>query len=80
MINVGSNFGRKDTCKLCKMELDNQEHIIQCSKIKDEVSEVRQNYIIKHDDIYSKSFQKKKAAVKLYAVALRKRKEILNRV
>ena len=79
MVNVGNNFGRQENCKLCNKKSDSQEHLIQCSKLKQEVREVRKNKDVKPNDIYSGSMQRKIAAVKLFQKAIRKRKEILSK-
>ena len=79
MINFGNNFGQKHNCKLCNEYLDSQEHLIECSQIKKDVKEIRENRTVQHDDIFSPKIKKKILAVKLFTKALRKRKEILDK-
>ena len=84
MVNVGNNMGMKRPCPLCKDDsepseqfLDSQEHLIICKRIKRHVPEVRENNVIKHDDIFSDDIRKQKAAVELFQKAVNVRKRLL---
>ena len=50
---------------------------LNVQKLKKEVKEIRENRSIQHDDIFSKKINKKIMAVKLFAKAFKKRKQIL---
>ena len=84
MVNVGNNMGLKSPCPLCKEDnepseqrLDSQEHLIYCEIIKRHVPEIRENIIVKHDDIFSEDINKQKAAVQLFQKAMNARKRLL---
>ena len=80
MVNVGKNFGRADKCKLCKIEDDSQQHLIECTKIKEKVPEVKRNTKVKHDHIYSKSIKEKIEVVKLFDKAISAKKIMLEKI
>ena len=84
MINVSNNMGVKVQCFLCREDsadeqnLDSQEHLLVCPRIKDEVKEIRDNTTVAHDDIYSDNIMKQKAAVVLFQKAIRTRSIIMS--
>ena len=84
MINVSNNMGIKVQCSLCQEDsadeqnLDSQEHLLVCPRIKDEVKEIRDNTTVAHDDIYSDNIIKQKAAVVLFQKAIRTRSIIMS--
>ena len=78
-------MGVKGNCPLCREDsqvgqhLDSQEHLLACPRIKDEVEEIRDNTTVAHDDIYSDSIVKQKAAAALFQKAIRTRSIILSK-
>ena len=83
MVNVSNNMGQKTPCPLCTEEcqtlqnLDCQEHLFDCSIIKEEVQEIQNNTIVRHDDVYSDDIMKQKAAVELFQKAIKARTIIM---
>ena len=70
MVPVSSNFGGKDSCKFCQIEISSQEHLLDCLFLKSQNSNVLFNPI-QHDDIYSDSIQKMKNAAFIFKEAIR---------
>ena len=58
--------------------LDNQEHLLDCVRIKEEVQEIKDNTTVEHDDIYSDDINKQKAAVELFQQAVKTRTFLLS--
>ena len=73
MLNCKSNFrnqfNNKLTCRICKVtgSIENEDHILTCSEINDEV------YSVKFEDVYSNVDNQYKA-IQVYKKVLRKRK------
>ena len=85
MVNVSNNMGAKLNCPLCRVDsqvgqqLDSQEHLLVCPKIKDEVKEIRENTTVAHDDIYSDNIMEQKATVVLFQKAIRTRTILMSK-
>ena len=65
------------SCPLCKSSSDTQEHILQCSKLLDEVPELKSNSKVLYKHIFSNNIEKMKDTVLLLDLAMKKREEIL---
>ena len=78
MLNVAHNFGQQIKCRLCKIEDDNQNHLLECIIIKIESQEILNNTGAKISDIYSNDIEKQLSVTKLIDIAMRKRDMILN--
>ena len=79
------NYGLNKYCPLCKDDevqgqiIDSQEHLIDCLKIKEHVPEIRENVIVKHDDIYGENSGEIKSATELLYLAMKMRTRLLSR-
>ena len=78
MLNVSHNYGQKIQCPLCKIEEDDQEHLLNCIIIKLASPEILNNIDIKYTDVFSDNLDKLNEVSKLLEVALRRRTEILS--
>ena len=82
MLKIPNNMGQRNLCRLCQDEntsqLDNQEHLLLCSKIRENLSEIDENDNIKYDHIYETDIQKVKPAINLLQKAIRTRKLLLS--
>ena len=82
MTNLPYNRGVKSMCSLCKdiekeEQLLNQEHLLLCQKLKNEVIEIRQNNTVIYDDIFSENIEKMNHAVKLFEKAINTREKLI---
>ena len=71
-------------CSLCKdiekeEQLLNQEHLLLCQKLKNEVIEIRQNNTVIYDDIFSENIEKMNHAVKLFEKAINTREKLIQK-
>ena len=77
MINVKKNFpsNHKDdiACLLCKVQVESQEHLLQCEVLKKHVNIPGD---VDYEDLF-KNIEKQKKLVKLYKKLLRKRETLL---
>ena len=69
-------------CSLCKdiekeEQLLNQEHLLLCQKLKNEVIEIRQNNTVIYDDIFSENIEKMNRAAKLFEKAINTREKLI---
>ena len=53
MLNVASNYGSKTECPLCKLNKDDQQHLMECLIIKLTCPVILNNNKIKYEDLYS---------------------------
>ena len=78
MLPVGFNYGKKNTCPLCKISNDTDIHLINCPILKMSCTDLIENIDIKFEDIYSTEVDKLSKISKLLSSALRTRDELLN--
>ena len=82
MLKIPNNMGQRNVCSLCEDDnnkhLDNQEHLLFCSKIRENLSEIEKNDNIKYEHIYETDIQKLKAVINLLQKAIRTRKLLLS--
>ena len=78
MINLKKNFpsANKDdiACSICKVQVECQEHLMQCVELKKSINIPAD---VKYEDLY-KTTDKQLKLVKVYKQLLRKRELILN--
>ena len=81
MYQVKSNYKKKYpnnlTCDLCKSATCEQSHLMECSKLKQEVPELQQNTEVKYMHIFSNN-DKIVPAIKLFSIIARKREELID--
>ena len=82
MTNLPYNSGVKSTCCLCKETENveqplNQEHLLLCQKLKNEVIELRLNKSVAYDDIFSENIEKMNNAAKLFEIAINTREKLI---
>jgi hypothetical protein len=59
MLNVKNNFGDKGLCPLCKLNEDDQSHLLDCIIIKMKCSDILENKEkCSYKDIYSNNIEK----------------------
>ena len=79
MAKVGYNYGNKEECPLCENNSpDQQEHLLACEKIRNEMEEDLFTNI-DHKDIYNSDISKMKTVGEVLEKVLRKRKEIVGK-
>ena len=79
MTKVGYNYGNKEECPLCESNSpDQQEHLLACERIQNEIEENLLNNI-DHKDIYDSDISKMKIVGEVMEKVLRKRKEIVGK-
>ena len=82
MLKIPNNMGQRNVCSLCEDDnnkhLDNQEHLLLCSRIRENLSELEKNDNIKYEHIYETDIQKLKAVINLLQKAIRTRKLLLS--
>ena len=80
MNKVKSNFKTSYadlTCPLCRQYEDRDDHLLQCSKIKEKSTEIQLNISSKYIDIFSSSIEKMVSAIELLDIAMEIREKIL---
>ena len=77
MLKIPNNMGQRSVCSLCQNEnnrhLDNQEHLLLCAKIRENLREIDDYDNIKYEHIYETDIQKLKPAINLLQKAIRTR-------
>ena len=63
-------------CKLCKSQICDQQHLLQCSVLKTSVPELAANIDVKYNDLFG-DIEKIVPAIKLFSKIVRKREELL---
>ena len=80
MYHVKANYKNKYpnnlTCELCKSTTYDQPHLMECSKLKQEVPEIEQNTTVKYSHLFSND-DKMIPAIKLFSLITRKREELI---
>ena len=71
MINVGGNFGRKNSCPICLSEEDKQEHLFVCEKL----DNLEENLYL---NLFSNDIEKMEKAIDTGDKNIRKREKIAN--
>ena len=65
-------------CPLCKNHKDDQEHILNCNVIRNEIcSKKLMNTRIRYDDIYSDDIVKQKEVTDLFSTCIRVREKLI---
>ena len=78
MLNVKNNFGDKGACPLCKLNLDDQSHLLECIMIKLEWPEILENKKeCVYNDIYSNDIDNLNNIAHLMYLAMRTREKII---
>ena len=80
MNKVKSNFKTSYadlTCPLCRQYEDRDDHLLQCSKIKEKSTEIQLNISSKYIDIFSSSIEKMVSAIDLLDIAMEIREKII---
>ena len=78
MLNVKNNFGDKGACPLCKLNLDDQSHLLECIMIKLECPEILENKKeCVYNDIYSNDIDKLNNIANLMYLAMRTREKMI---
>ena len=79
MVNVSSNSGKEQLCKLCNMEEgDSQEHTFQCIVVKLKCPELFNMSTEKYDDIFGNDTPKLIKMAKVCESVIRTREILLN--
>ena len=79
MLNVKCNFGNQFFCPLCKLKLDNQEHLLECIMIKVKCPDILENKKkCEYNDIYSTKLEKLANISDLLLQAIRMREILLS--
>ena len=80
MYNVKSNYKgqyiNNMSCKLCKSATCDQRHLMDCSILKNEVPELKNNSEVQYNHLFA-SDDKYVLAIKLFNKIIRKREELL---
>ena len=81
MYHVKSNYKNKYInnliCDLCKSATCDQQHLMECSILKKEISQLKENTVIKYSDIFTNN-DKIIPAIKLFSIICRRREELLD--
>ena len=80
MANVATNFSHSYvdlSCPLCKNSSDTQEHLLSCTTLKNEVTELKLNVKNSYKNIFSNNIEKMKSTITLLDLAMKKREELL---
>ena len=64
-------------CDLCKSSTCDQSHLMECSILKEEILELKENTKIKYSDIFTNN-DKIIPAIKLFSIICRRREELLD--
>ena len=75
MLNLGFNYGKKFSCKICKLGNDDQQHLLQCIKLKMKYPFITEN--INYNDIFNTNAEKQENAGNILEKLFRTRIEIL---
>jgi len=65
-------------CDLCKSATCDQRHLLECSILKKEIPELKENIHVKYSDLFSKDDDKINSVIKLFRIITRKREELLD--
>ena len=77
MISTLDNFGITAPCKLCKLDTDTINHVLNCILLKLEVPELLNNQEISTKDAFQSNIDKMKTLAGVFEKAWRKREELL---
>ena len=78
MLNLGFNYGKKILCKICKHGNDDQQHLLECIKLKMKHPFITEN--IKYNDIFESNRKKQDNAGKIIEKLYRARELILEQM
>ena len=80
MLDIKANYGRKEPCLICQNPntIDNQPHLLQCSKLCDNVI-VLDGYVPSYEDLFGKDVKKIIRIGQILSQKFSRRKEIINK-
>ena len=67
--NFKNTFGNNLYCDLCKSDLDNQEHLLNCLVLKNRITELNRNKKVKYSDIFGTDDEIVRAAKLFYKIS-----------
>ena len=70
--NFKNKFGNNLGCDLCKSDVDNQEHLLNCLVLKNRIPELKKNKKVKYSDIFGEVAR----AAKLFCKISKERQKI----
>ena len=77
MVKVGHNFGKKNRCKVCSIGKDDQEHLMQCLRLKLRNPDLLED--LNYKDIFDSDIKKQGTIGKILEKSFRIREEILDK-
>ena len=79
MIRVGRNYGQQGPCPLCRIDEDDQKHLLECIVLKIMCPAIMANMTTEYKDLFHEDVQKMERASKLIEEAVKMREELLEK-
>ena len=83
MMNLKNNFKTQYsdlTCQLCNDHLENNENLLKCAKIKENVEDIRNNGGYEYEELFGNDLRKMAKVGSLLDKAFSKRNELLEKL